>query len=164
MFGALGTTDEYWGNVNANDLISISGHLSKHPEISGGNNRNNPIKLNIRLKEIPNINFCNSGIFYDATNSHEIVNAFQIDDSINLFILKEEYHKKILKDANRTIFEKFSDPVDRIDMYGILSDDLNYVQLAKINNAFGQKKTFARPFAWLVVLVLITLGIVKIFR
>ncbi len=164
VFGVLGTTYKHWGHVNTSDLISIGGHISTQPKISGGNNRHNPIELNIKLIQIPNINFCNSGIFYDATSANTIVRTFQADDSINLLILKEDYHKKIIKDTKRSMFEKFADPDNRIDMYGILRNNLNYVQLEIINDGFGQKRPFVQPIAWILIIGLIAMGILKIFK
>ncbi|POY35000.1 hypothetical protein C3K47_17230 [Solitalea longa] len=130
FYGAYNSYLKKDKQLSYNELSKISSVIINQPEITKGSKGSKSIK--IKLKDYPNFDFDINGVAFSSTYVDDYINYVNTGDTLNVYILKDEYLKKITKEKKLNFFDKTVN-YQFISVYGLTDAQKIYLSLSSYN-------------------------------
>jgi hypothetical protein len=139
LYQGLKTNQLKLSNFNHSDVLKIKGTLHTKPKYFSGLKQSKSLTLS--LKEYPETEFKNSGIYVYPLNIQEVISQSNINDTVILLIPKQEINSFSFKN------QEFS-------FYALTINNHDYATLSMYNKLFSEERPFQYTFSVYIIAIL----------
>lgn len=118
--------------IQSSQLSAVEGTIMDEIEIIKSGKRRTIYSIDIELQEYPKFVFSLGNIQYRSTDVGELISNVHKGDKVSIYILKDQYHKKITNEIPMTFWDK-TIAYRTIYIYGISDSSRNYFSLEDYN-------------------------------